>query len=74
MSDEKKRTITRGEYHQLCGLLVLGQRHSRSLDEIQAAAGDIIGDREWASDAIHGGIADYNADDLLQRMGIEVAE
>lgn len=34
----------------------------------------IIGDREWANDAVHGGVADYDANDLLRRIKIEVAE
>lgn len=67
-------TITRTQYHQLCGLLVLGQRHDRAMDDIQDAIAEIIGDADWASDAVRGGVDGYNADDLLRRLKIEVAD
>lgn len=74
MADEEKRTLTRGEYHQLCGLLVLAQRNDRAQGEIEAAVAALIGDREWASDAVRGGVGDYDADDVLRRIGIEISE
>lgn len=74
MAEQEPRTITRSEYHQLCGLLLLSQRHDRALDEMKRAVADLLGDEDWASDAVRGGVADYDADDLLQRMGIEIVE
>lgn len=67
-----KTEITRSEYVQLAGLLALAKRHDQSMGDIEAAVADTLGDKEWASDAVRGGVADYDADALLRRIGVSV--
>lgn len=71
-----KATITRDEYLQLTGLLVLAERHYTRLQEIQRAASDLIGESfadASVGDAIYGD-ENFSADDILRKCGITVEE
>lgn len=74
-----QRTITKAEYLQVVGLLTLSKMHNERLTEIIAALEKTTGegDLEYmpghCSDAATGQ-HDYNADALLSRLDITVAE
>lgn len=77
-----KTTITKREYHALCGLMVLAKRHNTALAEIEKAAFEITGETPsfddgtggHCSDETHAGRGEPNADELLSRLKITVEE
>lgn len=76
-----KTTITKREYHELCGLMVLSARHNRALREICMAAHDITGepidDDTWGGghcgDEVYSTI-EGSAEELLRRLEITVED
>jgi hypothetical protein len=75
VSEEKKKTVTRAQYLQLVGLLALAARYNRMLDEILAAATELLGvpwDEGHTSDEVFDRRPD--ADDLLARLGVTIAD
>lgn len=69
--------ITRGEYHALVGLLVLGARLQRQLDEVVEEVQSIIGEEREDSVGSHSEDAVYdhqNVDLLLRKLKISVEE
>lgn len=78
MTKTTKEEVTREEYLQLEGLLVLAKRHSEALADIEIALAKLLGMKGEAgdyfghvSDGIYNG---YTAPDLLRRLGIDLPE
>jgi len=89
MEDIRRRslrdTITRSEFYQLAGLLVLAKRHEDALKELEKAALEITQEvdlttgkriESWGGghtgDSIYGG--EHSAEGLLKVLGLEIAE
>lgn len=77
LTTQEHARISREDYYKLIGLLTLAAEHNRALDVIRRAAVEITkerGDPElgYTADATIG--APCTADDLLGRLGIEVAD
>jgi hypothetical protein len=73
-----KTEISRNEYLQLVGLLVLAKRHNDALDEIVRAAAEITGESdEYGGFGLTGDVAyghDPDADALLRHLEITVRD
>lgn len=71
----QKTTVTRSEYLQLTGLLVLAHDTRRRLDalvtEVEKITGEEIGGCGHGSDACYSG---YTADELLEKHSIKVVD
>lgn len=72
--------ITRSQYLQLTGLLVLAQRHNDALRDIEKAMYGITQEKDHdgnpsecghTADAVYGG---YTAEELMGKIGITVEE
>lgn len=76
-----KTTITKREYHALCGLMVLAKRHNKALQEIAHAAFEITGEEKecerWGGghvgDQVYG-TDEPDAEELLSKLKITVEE
>lgn len=71
------KTITRAQYYQVCGLMLLAQRHAKAMDDITAALREVLSEDDpsgWVSDAVFGSIDDYDPDALLKKMKIQVGD
>ena len=69
-----KKSISRQEYYQIIGLLLIAQRKIHEAFEIEKMLREIIGqegDKWHVSDAIHN---DYTAEELLGKMKISVKD
>jgi hypothetical protein len=67
-----KESISYAEFLQVTGLLVLAKRHMASIDDIEKALRDIIGqagEDSHCGDAIFSG---YSAEELLDKMECKV--
>jgi hypothetical protein len=66
----KKERLTKQEYLQLIGLLVLGKKHMDTLQDIIKAIGEVTGDGPdgHCADAVY---SNYDADLLLEKLDIE---
>lgn len=72
------KQITRGEYLQILGLLLLAKKHTRIIDDLREELETITGETTdsvagHCSDAV-AGCHEYSADELLLRLKITVAE
>jgi len=68
-----KTEITKAEFLQLTGLLVLAKRHNAALKEILAAVVEITGEKDENGHGADGVYSDYSAEGLLDRLGITVS-
>lgn len=67
-----KASITQTEYVQIVGLLAIAKRHMRTIEDIEKALREIIGqtgDNGHCGDAI---FCNYTADELLEKMEVKV--
>lgn len=76
-----KTTITKRDYHALCGLMVLAKRHNDALKQIEGAVAELVGVAQDAhgyaghvSDETWCGNGEPNADRLLSKLEITVEE
>lgn len=67
-----KTTITANERLQLIGLMALAKHHNAHLSAIEAAAVAITGDVASGGHTSDGIYCDYDADQILSRLGITV--
>lgn len=68
----KKTKVSKTEYLQIMGLLVLGKQHHDAVNAIERALAALTGDEsEWGhcGDAIFG---DYSAKELLGKLDIKI--
>jgi hypothetical protein len=67
-----KSSITKSEYLQLIGLLVLAKGHNDNLKELAKAIREITGESHDQGHSTDAAYCDYSADDLLQKLEIPI--
>lgn len=70
----EKTEISKEEYYMLIGLMAVGSEHIRAVKVVENAIAKILGEKDengWAGQAAYG---DYQAADILKKVGIKVIE
>jgi hypothetical protein len=68
----RRSTISRSEYFQLIGLLVLAKRYNAMLTELVVAARAITGETDEMGHTADGVYCDYTADAIMEKLGIQI--